>query len=117
MLSMLMHENKIEFVLKDGCDGAGSQSVHKSKCMINAASNMFVYGVVALQVKVNSELVWQNPSPNSPDHLRPVYLVREKENDETLINYVIAHTDSSRNKLNKEGLVLTIGEQSYDINS
>ena len=45
--------DKIEIGLKDGCDGAGSQSVMKSLSAIGSAPNMFVYGIVPLYIKVN----------------------------------------------------------------
>ena len=111
----LAPDDNIEFSLKDGCDGAGSQTIHKSKMMKDAASNMFVYGIVPLQVKLNSELLWKNPSPNSPNYLRPVYLIREKESDETFINYVISHTDNARNNLNNEGLIVSIEDQLHKV--
>ncbi|CAL4194646.1 unnamed protein product, partial [Meganyctiphanes norvegica] len=98
--------DKLEVGLKDGCDGAGSQSVMKSKSALGAASNMFVYGIVPLHVKVNDCMIWKNPAPNSPEFLRPVYLVREKENDPVLINYVIQSTDSARDTINSNGLVV-----------
>ena len=98
--------DKIEVGLKDGCDGAGSQSVMKSKNAIGSAPNMFVYGIVPLYVKVNDNMTWKNPVPNSPECLRPVYLVREKENDSVLIDYVIQSTDSARDKINQDGIVV-----------
>ena len=51
-------------------------------------------------------MTWKNPVPNSPECLRPVYLVREKENDSVLIDYVIQSTDSARDKINQDGIVV-----------
>lgn len=75
-------------ILKDGCDGAGQQVVWKSKLMIEAAENMFQYGLVPLQLKSGEKILWKNPAPNSPNCLRPVYLIREKESDEEMTKLV-----------------------------
>lgn len=100
--------DKIDFILKDGCDGAGSQTVNKSKEMKDAAPNMFVYGIIPLQININGNVVWKNPTPNSPECLRPVYLIREKEDDEELKEYVITSTDAARSSLNAEGMVVVL---------
>ena len=104
--------DKIEVGLKDGCDGAGSQTVMKSKAALDSASNMFVYGIIPLYVKVNDNMIWKNPIPNSPECLRPVYLVREKEDNTVLIDYVIKSTDSARDKINNDGLVINTSSTS-----
>ena len=98
--------DKIEVGLKDGCDGAGSQTVMKSKDALDSAPNMFVYGIIPLYIKINDNMIWKNPIPNSPECLRPVYLVREKEDNPTLIDYVIKSTDSACDKINNDGLVI-----------
>ena len=82
----LSGSDKIEVGLKDGCDGAGSQTVMKSKNALDSAPNMFVYGIIPLYIKVNDNMIWKNPISNSPECLRPVYLVREKEDNPVLID-------------------------------
>ena len=61
------------------------QTVMKSKDTLNSAPNMFVYGIIPLYVKVNDNMIWKKLIPNSPKCLRPVYLVREKEDNPVLI--------------------------------
>ena len=67
---------------------------------------MFVYGIIPLYIKVNDNMIWKNPIPNSPECLHPVYLVREKENNLVLIDYVIKSTDTACDKINNDGLVI-----------
>ena len=78
----------------------------KSKDTLNSAPNMFVYGIIPLYVKVNDNMIWKNLIPNSPECLRPVYLVREKEDNPVLIDHVIKSTDSACDKINNNGLVI-----------
>ena len=44
----LQFPSNLKMILKDGCDGAGQQVAWKSKSMIEAAENMFQYGLVPL---------------------------------------------------------------------
>ena len=81
------------------------QTVMKSKDALTSAPNMFVYGIIPLYVKVNNNMIWKNLILNSPEYLRPVYLVREKEDNPVLIHYVIKSTDSACDKINN-GLVV-----------
>ena len=60
---------------------------------------MFQYGVAPLSLKAGEDEIWRNKSPNSPESLRVVYMVREKESDEEMINYVIGVTDEARKEL------------------
>lgn len=103
----LLKEN-LKMIFKDGCDGAGQQVKWKSKTTIDAAENMFQYGLVALQIKSGESTLWKNPVPNSPNCLRPVYLIREKESDEEMMNLVIVATDTARNNLNKNGVKVMV---------
>ena len=76
--------------------------------MIEAAENMFQYGLVPLQLKVGDTILWKNPVPNSSNCLRPVYLIREKESDEEMMNLVIVATDTARQKLNQNGVKINL---------
>ena len=98
----------LKMVFKDGCDGAGQQVKWKSKSMIEAAENMFQYGLVALQLKCGDTILWKNPVTNSPNCLRPVYLIREKESDEEMMNLVIVATDTARQKLHEDGIKINV---------
>ena len=51
-------------------------------------------------------MIWKILIPNSPECLRPVYLVHEKEDNPVLIDYVIKSTDSAHEKINNNGLVI-----------
>ena len=104
-LDCVLPNDKTEVMLKHGCDGAGCQTVWKSTKMNASAPNMFVYGIIPLRITINSQETWKNPPPNSPDYLRPVYLIREKENDEDLISYVISSTDTEENNYMKMAYV------------
>ena len=87
--------SSLKMRFKDGCDGAGQQVVWKATSMKNAAENMFQYGLVPLDVLSNNEVLWKNPSSNSPNYLCPVFLIREKESDMDMIKYVITSTDKN----------------------
>lgn len=89
--------------LKDGCDGAGQQAIWKSKSMKNSKGNMFQYGITPLSLTENTNEIWRNKTPNSPETLRVVYMIREKESDEEMINYVISKTDTCRSEMCNEG--------------
>ena len=68
-----------------------------------------------MQLKVNDQVQWKNPTPNSPEVLRPIYLIREKEDDEDLKKYVITTTNAARNQLNEEG-VLVVLKNNFAVN-
>ena len=78
----------------------------KSKDALNSAPNMFVYGIIPLYVKVNDNMIWKKLIPSSPKCLRPVYLVRGKEDNPFLIDHVIKSTDSTCDKINNNGLII-----------
>ena len=96
---------------KSGGDGAGSQTAWKSKSMKNAAENMFQYSLSPLKLVMvknsKTEVVWKNPAPNSPYWVRPIMLIREKEDAEDLLNYVVPYTDQCRSFLNSEKINVT----------
>ena len=97
-----------EMVLKDGGDGAGAQVVWNSTAMMDFAPNMFQYGLAPLKLLFRKDgeakVLWMNHAPNSSQSLRPVFLVREMETDEDLINLVIPTTDQARSELEAEGI-------------
>ena len=85
----------MKLYLKDGYDSAGQQATWKSVSIKKAAPNMFQYGIIALHLTSISEVIWKNPSPNSADSLRPIFLIREKENNEELLNLMMPATDNA----------------------
>lgn len=106
--------DKFTMSFKDGADGAGQQVCWKSKSMIDSQANMFQYGITPLQLTCErdgqEEVIWRNDSPNAARTLRPVYLVREVETDEDLLSEVMGKTDSARDELVEEGLVVKFGD-------
>ena len=63
----------LRIVFKEGGDGAGGQTVWKSKKMNDAKHNIFQYSVVPLRLETTADppvTVWKNQAPNSPDSLR-----------------------------------------------
>jgi hypothetical protein len=46
--------------------------------------------------------------------LRPLFLIREKETDEDLLNMVIPTTDHARAELATDGVCATVDGQGYD---
>ena len=68
-----------------------------------------------LQILSDDTVLWVNPIPNSPTCLRPVFLIREKETDTEMLNYVIPLTDAAREKLNKYGIDYIVNETNLHI--
>ena len=106
--------------LKDGGDGAGTMPFLKSKKSVDDGDHIFQYGMIPLKLtkKVgenDEEVAWKNPVPNSARSLRPVYLIREEETDPDLLELVIKNTDDSRNDLNKNGMNLTVGNETIHV--
>ncbi len=123
--------------LKDGGDGAGSMPSLRSKKKPgdkddgeeedddsdedeDEAEHMFQYGIIPLKLVRNidgeEEVYWHNKVPNSARSLRPIYLIREKETDADLLDFVIKETDRVRKDLNSNGLLVPIcsdNEQFY----
>ena len=108
-------------VFKDGGDGAGSQIVWHSTSMLEYKENMFQYGLAALKLlfrkdgATEDEVLWINDTPNSSRSLRPVFLVRESETDEDLLDLVIPTTDQARSELVAEGLCARYRKQAVDV--
>ena len=100
--------------LKDDVDGAGTMPALKSKQAVGnydgeeGGDHIFQYGVIPLKSTCGDETVWQNRVPNSARSLRPVFLIRELEDDTDLLNLVITGTDQARNKLNTNGVSVNI---------
>ena len=113
-------EGCLEMVFKDGGDGAGQQVVWNSTSMVDAAENMFQYGITPLKLlrrfnDKTTELLWQNHSPNNCRYLRPIFLIRDKETNSDLLNLVIPTTDKARTELMRDGVCITVGDQGYDV--
>ena len=96
---------------KSGGDGAGSQTAWKSKSMKDAAENMFQYSLSPLKLVMSksteTEVIWRNPAPNSPYWVRPIMLIREREDAKDVLDYVIPYTDRGRSYLNSEKINVT----------
>ena len=106
----------VSIIYKDGGDGAGSQTVWKSKSMENAADHLFQYSIVPLRVEQDREIKRKNPTPNSASCTRPVYLLRAEETEERVLDLVIPTTDSARDHL--ESSISSISDSkgnSYDV--
>ena len=128
----------LTFYLKDGGDGAGTMPALKSKkkCTDGAedgnageedndgsdddededSDHMFKYGIIPLKLARNveggnQEILWQNKVPNSARSLKPIYLIREVETDEELLDFVIKETDLARNEQNANGLTISLGDE------
>ena len=72
----------------------------KSKEEVDSPQNIFQYGLTPLLLTQNvggADInVWQNKVPNSGHTLRPIFLVREKENNDDLLKHIIPQTDAAR---------------------
>ena len=90
------------------------------RLFFEAVENMFQYGLTPLKlirrVDDTTEILWQNLTPNNCRTLRPLFLIREKETDEELLNLVIPSTDTARSKLSSEGVCVTVGDEGFDVN-
>lgn len=106
---------------KDGGDGAGQQVTMKTKSMVGSTENIFQYGITPLQLSHHAkdgttQILWKNHAPNSARSLRPIYLIRETETDEDLLDLVVKSTDAARDKLNEDGICCIVNDQAIDIN-
>lgn len=103
-----LRDNQLRLVGKHGGDGAGCQQVWKSVSMNDAESHMFQYGFVPLRLETANDqppvLIWKNPVPNSPLYLRPIYLIREVEKDESLNLEVLTKMDNAVELLRSQGI-------------
>ena len=131
----------LTFHLKDGGDGAGSMPSLRSRkktkiANIETASSvatedvesdkdeaehMFQYGIIPLKLVrslqgCDKQILWQNKVPNSSRSLRPIYLIREKETETELLDFVIKETDSVRKDLNTNGLLVPISSGGVQTN-
>ena len=104
---------------KDGGDGAGTMPFLKSKKAVDDDDHMFQYGLIPLkltqQLHGKEEVVWRNTVPNAARSLRPIYLIREKENNPSLLDLVIKNTDQARNNLNENGIDVVVDKQSHHV--
>lgn len=133
----------LTFHLKDGGDGAGTMPALKSrkKAVVedentdtedasgteddesdeeDEAEHIFQYGIIPLKLvrnfDGNEEILWENKVPNSARSLRPLYLIREKETNTELLDFVIKETDLVRNDMNTHGLsIVCDNEETHQI--
>jgi hypothetical protein len=110
----------LKMLLKDGGDGAGTMPALKSKQAVGNdgdddeeeedGDHIFQYGIIPLKLTSGEqdEPIWQNKVPNAARSLRPVYLIREVEDNMDLLNFVITETDQARNDLNTNGLAINV---------
>ena len=102
------NSGEYEMVFKDGGDGAGAQIIWNSTATADFGENMFQYGLTPLKLLFykdgEAEVLWMNYAPNSSKSLRPVFLVREVETNEDLLDLVILTTDQARSELAAEGI-------------
>lgn len=113
--------SKAKLYLKDGCDGAGSMPKLKSKQSVSDAEHIFQYGFIPLKLTETDEngvetAKWENQVMNSPSTFRSVYTIREKENNDELLELVIKNTDKARNDLNQMGIDISLNEKNIHIN-
>ena len=131
----------LTFHLKDGGDGEGSMPSLRSRkkpkiANVETASSaatedddsdkdeaehMFQYGIIPLKLVRSlqghgKQILWQNKVPNSSRSLRPIYLIREKETETELLDFVIKETDSVRKDLNANGLLVPISSGGVQMN-
>ena len=97
--SQLDTNKPVNVVYKDGCDGAGSQTVWNSVSMNDKSDHMFQYSIVPLRVEQEGHVVWKNPTPNAAHTTRPVFLLRAEEDDPSVLDLVIPATDHAREEL------------------
>ena len=109
MGKVLPSNSKYIMHYKDGADGAGSQTIWKSKSMTGMAENMYQYSILPLRLEMcltdgERQVLWKNPSPNSPLWCRPQELIREKEGN--CLHHSIPYTDKCRDILNKDSVMV-----------
>ena len=89
---------------------------HLEKCQHERSSTKYVpVWHIPLHLTSNNEVIWKNPSPNSADSLRPVFLMHEKENDQELLTLVIPNTDNARTNL-KMKIIKLENENGINVN-
>ena len=99
---VIEEKRNLRMYLKNGGDGAGTMPVLKSKHCADDVDHIFQYGIIPLKLTAASdtteeEILWSNSVPNSARSLRPVYLIREIETEET---------DEARKYLNTNGTMI-----------
>jgi hypothetical protein len=121
-VNSIVTNKELKIVYKDGCDGAGSQTVWDSVSMKDASDHMFQYGVVPLRVEQDSKVLWKNPTPNAASSVRPVYLLRAAEDEDRVIDLYVKTTDTARTFLNsyaisihdRDGLLYNVQHMIHD---
>ena len=79
----------IKVTAKFGVDGSGSHQIRRQQdkdeeSCLQAKKNYLGAFWCPLQIEVDSKIVWENPIPNSILYSRPILLVREKEDRESI---------------------------------
>ena len=110
----------LKLYLKDGGDGAGSMPKLKSAKCVFDKEHIFQYGIIPLKLTVkddNGEEItkWENKVMNAASYFRSVYTIREKEDDEELLNLVIETTDRARSELNSDGFEISINNEKFHV--
>ena len=85
--------------------------------LITQASG-FMMMMIPLKVPVKDDkndkiTKWENQVINAASYFRLVYLSREKEDDEVLLNLVIKTTDKSRSNLNSDGIEINMNNEKF----
>ena len=112
--------NNLKLYLKDGGDGAGSMPKLKSVKCVSDKENIFQYGIIPLKLTVKDEngdetTKWENKVMNAASCFRSVYTIREKEDNEELLDLVIKSTDKARSELNSNGIEISINNETVHV--
>ena len=104
--------------LTDGLDGSGSHTIYNQKQIPPdlTTKNFLLFSFKILWIKDSSgNILWRNPSPNSPFAMRPVALLALGESEEN-VKFLMDGTINSESKLLRStGVKLTTGVFNIDI--
>ena len=104
--------------LSDSLDGSGSHTIynqlHNHPDLTTKSFILFAFKVLWLQDSLGN-MIWKNPSPNSPFDIRPIALLALGESSEN-VEYLMASTINTQTKLLElSGVQLPAGKVSIDI--
>ena len=102
---------------KFGLDGSGSHARRHQLMQgdIEDCNNYIGAFWSPLILKMDNEVVWENPLPNSILYCRPVCLIREKENKESIFKHFKLIIDTAVN-IERNGLLLEYAGSSIPLN-
>ncbi|CAH2101214.1 unnamed protein product [Euphydryas editha] len=104
--------NSLELFCKWGYDGS-QQAQFKQKMANDATdSNIFQSSFVPLRLVCGTKIVWQNPTPSSPQYCRPIRIRFVKENVD-ITQEKIEYVENAINALQKTKILLE--EKSYSV--